>query len=86
VRFDSIYRVLFLIYCVEAGLFLVFAPWTASWEQVVLLLPFPMLRSVLTASGVRGLVTGFGLVHFVWVAHDLDRWIRGDSRRHAALP
>ena len=28
---------------------------------------------------VRGLVTGFGAVHLVWGAHDLDAWL--SSRR-----
>jgi hypothetical protein len=31
--------------------------------------------ALLGAPIVRGAVSGFGLVHFVWGAHDLLRWI-----------
>jgi hypothetical protein len=76
VRVDALYRVLFLIYCLEAGLFLTLSPWTAAWERLAMLLPLGLVRSTFLAPSIRGLFSGFGVVHLVWVAHDLDLWIR----------
>jgi hypothetical protein len=76
VRAESWFRFLFVLYCLEAGLFLVLAPWTEAWERVVLLLPLGFLRQLLGLSWIRGLVSGFGLVHLVWAAHDVDLILR----------
>ena len=81
-RLDSVYRVLFVIYCVEAGLFLSLSPWTPSWERVAYLVPALGLRSMITAPWLRGLVSGFGLVHLLWVAHDFRLWLRPVSGEH----
>jgi len=77
VRFDSLYRVLFLIYCLEAGVFLLFAPWSQAWDRLILLAPLGLFRSLLLAPWLRGLLTGFGVVHLLWVLHDVDLWARG---------
>ena len=75
-RTDSWFRFLFVIYCLEAGLFLVIAPWTDAWERIVLLLPLAALRLFFAVTWVRGLISGFGLVHLVWAAHDVDLILR----------
>lgn len=76
-RFDSLFRVLFIIYCVEAGIFLVLTPWTPAWDRGLLQIPFPWWRGVGLATSVRGAVSGFGLVHLVWGLHDIDYWWHG---------
>lgn len=75
-RLDSLSRVLFVVYCLEAGLFLTLAPWTAGWQQVAMLLPVGFLRGLATQFWMRGLISGFGLVHLVWAAHDVDLALR----------
>ena len=75
-RAESWFRFLFVIYCLEAGLFLVVAPWTEAWERIVLLVPFAFPRLLLSLSWMRGLVSGFGLIHLVWAAHDVDLILR----------
>lgn len=65
-------RLFFILYCFEAGLLLLFAPWFPEWDRLlVLILPFQGLRSIVLQPWFRGAVTGFGLVHLVWGAHDL---------------
>jgi hypothetical protein len=76
VRFESLYRVLFLIYCLEAGLFLTFSPWSAAWDRLAMLLPLGFLRAAFLAPWARGLFTGFGVVHLLWIVHDVDLWFR----------
>jgi hypothetical protein len=65
-------RLFFILYCFEAGLLLLFAPWFPEWDRIMLqIAPFQGLRSFLLHGWVRGAITGFGLVHLVWGAHDL---------------
>jgi hypothetical protein len=79
VRADSWFRFLFIVYCLEAGLFLAIAPWTTAWERLVLLLPLAPIRQLCALSWARGLVSGFGLIHLVWAAHDVDLLLRPPS-------
>jgi hypothetical protein len=76
VRLDSAFRVLFVVYCLEAGLFLLVAPWTGSWERLALALGAGLLRRLGELSWLRGLVSGFGCVHLIWAAHDIDFYLR----------
>ena len=66
---------LFIVYCAEAGIFLVMAPWSPSWERLVGYVPIQSLYLVLLLPLVRGAVSGFGLVHLVWGVHDLQSWL-----------
>lgn len=85
-RLDSAFRALFFVYCLEAGLFLVVLPWTPTWERLSLAGPAVALRAWLgigwfgsgwlDAGWLRGLASGFGFVHLVWAAHDLDEFLR----------
>ena len=70
-RPDRITLLLFVLYCVEIGLFLVLAPWTPLWDRTLGLLPSDALRSFALHPVARSGVTGFGLVHLIWGAHDL---------------
>ena len=74
------FRVLFILYCVEAGVFLLLSPWSPRWDEGVIQLANLELSAFLLRPTVRGAVSGFGLVHLVWGAHDLDLWL-SDRRR-----
>ncbi|MEM7048121.1 MAG: hypothetical protein AAF604_00595 [Acidobacteriota bacterium] len=70
-RSDLFFLVFFMIYCAEAGIFLVVAPWNSGWDRLVLQLGPAALRDVLLSPALRGAITGFGLIHLLWVLHDL---------------
>ena len=74
-RLDTLFRGLFLAYCLEAGLLLLIVPWTAGWESNCLALPLAGLQPLLFSTYVRAALSGFGLVHLVWVAQDIEIWI-----------
>ncbi len=79
-RLESAFRLLFVIYCLEAGLFLVVLPWTPTWERLgLLLLPIGGLEIPFAEAWLRGLVTGFGGFHLVWAVHDIDQLLRRSS-------
>jgi hypothetical protein len=74
-RSSFLFRILFILYCIEAGTFLVLAPWSPVWDRVLLQIPGELAHSVGLYPFVRAAVTGFGLIHLVWGAHDLDELI-----------
>lgn len=63
----------FALYCLEAGLFFTIVPWTRVW------LVNPVLHHNLTVGlladnpWVRGLVSGFGVVHLLIGVKDIIR-------------
>jgi hypothetical protein len=71
-RSSSLFRILFILYCIEAGTFLVLAPWSPVWDRMLILVASELVRGFGLHPLVRAAVTGFGLVHLVWGAHDLD--------------
>ena len=80
-RSDQVFRLLFIVYCIEAGVFLLLAPWGPMWERTLAHLPLGPLGPALLHPAFRGAVTGFGLVHLVWGANDLQAFLA--SRRRA---
>jgi hypothetical protein len=71
-RSSSLFRILFILYCIEAGTFLVLAPWSPVWDRTLMQIPNEILRAMALHPFLRAGVTGFGLIHLVWGAHDLD--------------
>ncbi|MGB5161256.1 MAG: hypothetical protein WBP10_13415 [Thermoanaerobaculia bacterium] len=71
-RLDSLGRILFVLYCIEAGAILLLLPWGGGWERLILHVPDSELQGYLLKPVVRGLLSAFGVVHLVWAAHDLD--------------
>ena len=77
---------LFVIYCVEVGVFFVVAPWSATWDQAVITLPFPGLHALYLDPLFRSAVTGLGIVHIVWGAHDLEQWLAQRQSARSSQP
>ena len=74
---DRIIRFVFVLYCATVGAILVLIPWSPGWDQMVSHLAggFEILRWPL----LRGALTGFGLVHLVWCAHDLHLMLQAEA-------
>ncbi len=72
--------VVFILFCIELGLFLMLLPWSQLWERNVLLVLVPGSRAWLLNSYFRGAISGLGLVN-LWVGVS-DAW---NFRRAVAL-
>jgi hypothetical protein len=70
-----LFHLLFILYCVEAGTFLLLAPWSPIWDRTLIQIPLEGLRFTFLHPVVRAAVSGFGIFHIVWGAHDLDEII-----------
>lgn len=85
-RADLFTRIVFILYCIEAGIFLCWAPWSGFWERSLGGLPSLRLAALMLDPWARGAVTGFGLVHLVWGIHDLQEMVFGRPRRAPTAP
>lgn len=71
---------LFVFYCIEAGVFFAIVPWTAFWRANNLLHATPVLTALADNDFVRGLVSGFGVAHLVVGIHELATLLRRSGR------
>ncbi len=58
--------VVFILFCLEIGLFLVILPWSDFWDRNGFLFLLPRLRPYLISNYVRGGLTGLGLIN-IWM-------------------
>jgi hypothetical protein len=84
-RISTFLSLLFVLYCAEAGILLLFAPWKPVWDRMIIQIPLPVLRDAMLHPVARGAVTGFGLVHLVWGVHDLYLLLTRKARAEADL-
>ena len=71
---NRLLAVAFILFCFEIGLFLVFVPWSALWDNNALLSYLPALRSILLNNFVRGAVSGLGVIDFFLGLTELARF------------
>lgn len=64
------FRIVFVLYCTTTGLLLLYAPWSPAWDTMLSALPGGL--HLLSMPLLRGALSGFGLVHLVWVLHELE--------------
>ncbi len=65
--FHKGFALLFIIFCVELGVFLFFYPWTTQWTQSSIPVAIALLRPFWRNGYVRGAVSGLGVLN-LWIA------------------
>lgn len=68
-------HLLYLLYCAEAGVYLLLVPWSVLWVPMTWWWPDPV-RAVLLGGPARGAVSSFGLYMLVICGVDLARFCR----------
>lgn len=66
---------LYLLYCVEAGIFLLLAPWSILWTNGYYA-QVASLRGFLLSGYVRGMVSAVGLLHLLAAMVDFRAFYR----------
>ncbi|MEM7353058.1 MAG: hypothetical protein AAF657_19850 [Acidobacteriota bacterium] len=74
----------FVLYCATVGTVLVLIPWSPGWDKMVSHLPAGL--EILRWPLLRGGLTGFGLIHLVWCAHDLMLMLQAEFTTHEPHP
>lgn len=65
-------RLLVAAYLIEAGLLLIVAPWTTSWQRNYFGALLPALRLIMVNEFVRGAVSGIGMITVFAGMRDLN--------------
>ena len=71
--------VLYVLYCLEVGIFLLVYPWMRLWDQNFLLQYSSYLRVVLLNDFFRGAVSGLGIANLIlgaWEVAHFQRYFR----------
>jgi hypothetical protein len=68
--------VLFLVYVLEAGAFLLMSPWSRFWERRVAARSPVALQPMLFSPFFRGFVSGIGLLHLLAAIQQIEAWRR----------
>jgi hypothetical protein len=68
--------VLFLVYVLEAGAFLLMSPWSRFWERRVASRSPVALQPALYSPYFRGFVSGVGLLHLFAAVRQVEAWRR----------
>jgi len=71
--------VIYVLYCLEVGIFLLVYPWMRLWDQNFLLQYSSLLRVVLLNDFVRGAVSGLGIANLIlgaWEVAHFQRYFR----------
>ena len=61
------FRLIFIVFCMELGMFLVVFPWTDHWQVNLMPSMIPAAREFWLNGYFRGAVSGVGLLN-LWIA------------------
>ncbi|MBI4456548.1 MAG: hypothetical protein HY644_11695 [Acidobacteria bacterium] len=62
---NKLIRVLYILFCLQGGIFLLVFPWLRLWESHTLLVQYPVVRPLMMNNFFRGAVSGLGIVNVV---------------------
>jgi hypothetical protein len=74
-------RLLFIFYILEAGTFLVLAPWSRFWLRRVVTRSPEIFRAALMSPYFRSFLVAVGLLHVFVAVREIEAW-----RRESASP
>jgi len=70
-------RIVYIVYSLEVGMFLIFLPWQPFWETNYFLFRFPGLHPILLNPFVKGAIAGLGVVNGLIGFHEILRFRKG---------
>lgn len=77
---DRHWFVLYMLVCLEVGIFLALVPWSVIWERNYFLQAYPVVRPLFLDPSFRGAVSGLGIANIYIVLHEVV-----ERRRQSAL-
>jgi hypothetical protein len=82
-RFGSgwFWQVLYILYCLEVGVFLLFLPWMSLWETNYIVYLYPKLRPILANPYLKGAVLGLGIVNVLIGIQEIAQFKKGSDSR-----
>lgn len=78
--------VLYVVVCLEVGIFLTLVPWSSIWERNYFLDAYPSLRLLLLSPAMRGAVAGLGLANIYMGLSEVVNRKRSEPARSDLVP
>ncbi len=75
------WQILYILYCLEVGVFLLFLPWMNIWDNNYFLYLYPKLRPVVANSYLRGAVLGLGVINLLIGIQEIVHFRKGSRSR-----
>lgn len=79
--FGWFWQVLYILYCLEVGIFLLFLPWMSLWDTNYLTYLYPDLRPIVANPYLKGAVLGLGIVNVLIGIQEIAQFKKDSSRR-----
>jgi len=79
--FGWFWQVLYILYCLEVGVFLLFLPWMNIWDNNYLLYLYPGFRPLAANPYLRGAVLGLGIVNILIGVQEIAHFRKGSKGR-----
>lgn len=70
----ALWNILYIVYSLEVGIFLIVIPWQYIWENNYFLFRFTELRPVVTNPFFKGAVLGLGIVNLIIGLYEIARF------------
>ena len=74
--FNKLFFVIYVLYCLEVGVFLIVFPWMQLWGENLLLVYYPFLKVVFLNNFFRGAVSGLGVANLILGAWEVAHFRR----------
>ena len=75
-RLGWIWHILYIIYSLEVGVFLLFLPWLQIWDNNYLLFRYPGFRPIIANPFLKGAVLGLGIVNLLIGIQEISNFRR----------
>jgi len=75
-RLSWIWHILYIIYSLEVGVFLLFLPWLQIWDNNYLLWRYPGFRPIISNPFLKGAVLGLGIVNLLIGIQEISNFRR----------
>jgi len=76
-----VWRILYVLYSLEVGGFLLILPWLAMWDNNYLTYQCPSLRSIVANSFLKGAVLGLGILNILIGIHEIVKFLKSYKRQ-----
>jgi hypothetical protein len=73
---EVVWGILYIIYSLEVGYFLVRFPWWSLWQNNYFLYRYPILQPIVTNPYLKGAVLGLGIVNLLIGLQEIARFYR----------
>jgi hypothetical protein len=78
---SRVWRILYVLYSLEVGSFLLILPWLAMWDNNYLIYKYPDVRPIVTNSFLKGAVLGLGILNILIGVQEIVKFLKSLKRQ-----